>query len=299
MIFGDAGYGSVLLGLALIFGLKSAQKTGKIPDLFLFLALMGVCTIVWGSLTGSWFAVSQDALPGVFKALILPPFKSELGTATVQLHIKLFCFILGITQLLLAHIKNFLKYFPKLAALGQLGWIMVELGCFLLVLGMVLDIKTLTWPVHIEDVFSVAFPLAGAGVGIFLIFSQQFGGNFFVNIGKSLANIIPTCLNAVSGFSDIVSYIRLFAVGLAGSAIAESFNGLSGFTSGEPLHIVGALMGVLVLIAGHGLNFAMNLLSVMVHGVRLNLLEYSGHLGNEWSGYKYAPFALRAKTRAE
>ncbi|MDR3122462.1 MAG: hypothetical protein LBU16_01625, partial [Treponema sp.] len=54
--------------------------------------------------------------------------------------------------------------------------------------------------------------------------------------------------------------------------------------------------GVLILVFGHGLNMIMNVLSVVVHGVRLNLLEYAGnHLGMEWSGYSYAPFALKKK----
>jgi V/A-type H+-transporting ATPase subunit I len=86
-------------------------------------------------------------------------------------------------------------------------------------------------------------------------------------------------------------------VGLAGSAIASSFNSMA--IPAEGLGSIGAsfvlrvFSMVLILIFGHTLNMLMNALSVIVHGVRLNLLEYAGnHLSMEWSGYAYKPFAL-------
>jgi V/A-type H+-transporting ATPase subunit I len=85
-----------------------------------------------------------------------------------------------------------------------------------------------------------------------------------------------------------VSYIRLFAVGLASFKIAESFNNIAagfGFDT-----FGGIIMTIFVLLLGHGLNLIMGLMSVLVHGVRLNLLEFSGRLGIEWSGMPYHPF---------
>lgn len=82
-----------------------------------------------------------------------------------------------------------------------------------------------------------------------------------------------------------MSYIRLFAVGMAGLAISQSFNGIgSGF---EGVLIV---LGIFVIIIGHSLNIIMCLLSVIVHGVRLNVLEFSGQVGLEWTGIVYEPF---------
>ncbi len=77
-------------------------------------------------------------------------------------------------------------------------------------------------------------------------------------------------------------------MGLAGLAIAQSFNAMALAFPSLPVKI---LAGSLILLLGHGLNLAMNALSVMVHGVRLNMLEYSGHLNMEWSGHAYKPFA--------
>ena len=82
-----------------------------------------------------------------------------------------------------------------------------------------------------------------------------------------------------------MSYIRLFAVGMASLAIAQSFNNMASGFSGA-LVIVGAV----IMIVGHVLNIVMGFLSVVVHGVRLNLLEFSGQLGMEWSGIAYDPF---------
>ena len=87
-----------------------------------------------------------------------------------------------------------------------------------------------------------------------------------------------------------MSYIRLFAVGMAGLAIAQSFNDIaSGFKG--PMVII----GVIVVIIGHALNLVMGFLSVVVHGVRLNVLEFSGQVGLEWTGIPYEPFKENEK----
>lgn len=105
-------------------------------------------------------------------------------------------------------------------------------------------------------------------------------------------NAFTVFLNTISAFGNILSYIRLFAVGMASLAIAQSFNNMAlGFKG--PLVVV----GILIMLVGHGLNIVMGLLSVVVHGVRLNLLEFSGQLGMEWTGTAYAPFKKLDKIR--
>ena len=99
-------------------------------------------------------------------------------------------------------------------------------------------------------------------------------------------------LGVVNVFSDIVSYIRLWAVGLAGAAISGTVNEMAGPLLGHAILFVA--FAALVLF-GHGLNMILNLLSVIVHGVRLNTLEFSTHLGMSWSGFKYSPFAEKDK----
>ncbi|MDR2536666.1 MAG: V-type ATP synthase subunit I, partial [Treponema sp.] len=264
MIFGDAGYGAILFLGALIFGVKSKKATGTIPDGILLLGLLSLTTIAWGVLTGSFFAVKFDH----------PFFKPKIPFLEPEQNIKWICFIVGTGQLVLAHLKNIKRAFPSLVFLAQLGWLAMVVGLYFLVLNLVLSATEFPVP-------SFAIYLIGGGLGTYFIFNEQKGGNFLKNVAASFSNFLPTFLSAVSSFSDIISYIRLFAVGLAGAAIASSFNDMAaGALSAGPAGVAG---GILILILGHGLNLTMNALSVVVHGVRLNLLEYAGHLGMEWS----------------
>ncbi len=112
-------------------------------------------------------------------------------------------------------------------------------------------------------------------VGIFTHFDRnprRLVLGFFKAVGGSIQSVVGV-------FSDIVSYIRLFAVGTATVTVASTFNEMA----------AGAL-APLILVAGHSLNIALSLMSVMVHGVRLNMLEFSQHLGQQWSGVPYEPF---------
>jgi V/A-type H+-transporting ATPase subunit I len=101
-------------------------------------------------------------------------------------------------------------------------------------------------------------------------------------------------LNIMSALGDIISYVRLFAVGLASVKVAENFNSMAtGLVSGVEDWYVEALMSVLmvaILVVGHALNLAMAGLSILVHAVRLNTLEFSNHKGVSWSGYAFNPF---------
>ena len=133
------------------------------------------------------------------------------------------------------------------------------------------------------------------GVGVAFAMVVLFGGmspdkTFGQGLKSGLSDIFTVFLDTISCFGNIMSYIRLFAVGMAGLAISQSFDGIAaGF--GGPLVIVGAL----VFFIGHALNIVMCFLSVVVHGVRLNVLEFSGQVGLEWTGIPYEPFKKNKK----
>jgi len=207
--------------------------------------------------------------------------RSDITVASTQEMIKIMCFIMGTIHLSVAHIKNFIKGLPRISAVTQLGWLSMVLGLYFLVMQLVLGIG----PVPQFAMYMIY----GGLVSVFLFGQQEPGVNFFKGILKGLGGFITTFLDAIGAFSDIISYIRLFAVGLASVAIASSFNAMA-----EPLMQGPAIIGaILILLLGHTLNLAMGLLSVVVHGVRLNMLEFSGHLGMEWVGIKYEPFKAR------
>ena len=129
--------------------------------------------------------------------------------------------------------------------------------------------------------------LIAVGFVMSFIFSN-YDGSIGKSILESCKNIISVLLGVVNVFSDIVSYIRLWAVGLAGAAISDTVNTMAGPILGHAILFIAAIA---LLVFGHGLNMVLNLLSVIVHGVRLNTLEFSTHLGVSWSGKKYEPFS--------
>jgi V/A-type H+-transporting ATPase subunit I len=99
-------------------------------------------------------------------------------------------------------------------------------------------------------------------------------------------------LNFVSHFVDVVSYLRLFAVGAASLAVAASFNSMA-LKNGIP-NVMTGLVAAFILFAGHTLNIVLGAMGVLVHGVRLNTLEFSSHLGVQWTGRPYRPFRKSA-----
>jgi V/A-type H+-transporting ATPase subunit I len=110
-----------------------------------------------------------------------------------------------------------------------------------------------------------------------------------LNIVDSLiAGLGSIASNASGMFSDILSYIRLWAVGLAGGKVASAFNSIGGIVASIP--VIGVVIQIIIFVAGHLLNIALSCISVLAHAVRLNLLEFSSHLGLEWAGREYDPF---------
>jgi len=282
MIIGDAGYGMIFLLVSIFATFKMKKGGGKLPGVIVLMYVLSLATIAWGTITGTWFGSAAIANIPFFKSMIIPDIASfpEIFpdlTVNPQAKVQLICFILAILQLGLASIMNFIDNLPKLKAFEHVGWFALTVGAFTLVLNLVLG---MTMP-------SFTVPLMAGGFAFIVIFSaQEPGKNFFKGVLGGLGGAFNTFLDAISSFSNIISYIRLFAVGMATVAIATAFNDMAAGMMQGPA-IIG---GVIVLLIGHSLNLVMGLLSVMVHGIRLNLLEFSGQLGLEWTGYKYMPF---------
>lgn len=280
MIIGDAGYGMVMFlgGLTL---LSKQRKQGSISAAPILLMVLSGATVVWGSITGNWFGYEPIAqLPG-FRSLVIPALNSfnPRSVAAVQK----FCFVLGTTQIALAHLLSMLKYAKnrQSKAIAEFGWMCLALALYYVVLNVV--ISATSYPIP-----SYVMPMIVIGMLLVLLFQNQEGDSFLKGLLRSLGEFIPTALSGVSSFSDIISYIRLFAVGLAGIEIAKSFNAMA--TGIMQSGAFGVVAGILVVLFGHSLNLAMAALSVMVHGVRLNMLEFSNHVGNQWAGFAYKPF---------
>jgi V/A-type H+/Na+-transporting ATPase subunit I len=300
MIFGDGGYGLLIVAgtFALIMKTRKAGRPLN-PGLGL-LMLLGLATVVWGTVTCTWFGLSIDQIPAWLKAVSIPPLSGAYSQhydgihslLTTDQNLQIFCFTLALVQLSVAHIKCIVRNIKSLKSIGDFGSLFMLWGMYYIVLMLVVSgtIFSLDKVAYGIPVGTLAILLIGGGFVMSFVFS-----NYEDGIGKSILesckNIISVILGVVNVFSDIVSYIRLWAVALAGSAIAHTVNEMAGPLWG---HAVLFLAFVVLLVFGHGLNIILNILSVIVHGVRLNTLEFSSHLGMAWSGYKYEPFSETA-----
>ena len=162
------------------------------------------------------------------------------------------------------------------------------IGIFYVVLSFVVNAQVFPIGLVISGipVGTVALVLVLTGFVMSFVFSN-YNGSIGKSILESLKNIVSVLLGVVNVFSDIVSYIRLWAVGLAGAAISATVNELASPLLGNFLFMI---IAIVLLVFGHGLNMILNVLSVIVHGIRLNTLEFSSHLDMSWSGHKFKPF---------
>ncbi|MBT3273567.1 MAG: V-type ATP synthase subunit I, partial [Spirochaetales bacterium] len=275
--------GFIFLTLSFVTIIMRKIKGKEAGRELILLTVLSLATIIWGSLSGTWFGSEAIALSSPFKYLVVEQISTFNPRSSET--VKYFCFIIGTTQIILAHGWNFISQFrekPRIKAIAQLGWMAMVFGLFFLVLNLVLD--PIAYPIP-----AFALYLIFGGLGLVVIFSGQ-EGKFFKGILKGFAGLFSTFLDTISAFADVISYIRLFAVGLATVEIAKSFNAMA---SDMGSSVVGFIGAILVLVVGHGINIMMGALSVIVHGVRLNMLEFSGHLGMEWTGISYTPFKER------
>ena len=301
IIFGDGGYGLLICAVAAIPIVKSLIAKKQISPMFLLVGLFGLSTVLWGTLTCTWFGLSPEQLPEWLKSLSVPvisnvyadkiwhPFwtNGTVGLTTAQ-NLQIFCFSLALIQLTVAHIKGAIRNKGSVKMLGDIGSILQLLGIYYLVLSLVVNAEVFSFGLVISGIpiGTAAIVLIAVGFVISFVFSN-YEGSIIKSILSSLTNIVSVLLGVVNVFSDIVSYIRLWAVGLAGAAISATVNELAGPLLGNFMFMI---LAIILLVFGHGLNMILNILSVIVHGIRLNTLEFSSHLDMSWSGHKFKPF---------
>ncbi len=305
MIFGDGGYGLLVAAFVLIMMIKNKAGGKKVPAVLGLILLVSLATVVWGAVTCTWFGIPTDMLPEWLTKLSIPvisgayadklwnvPWISDPSIGlTKDQNLQIFCFSLALVQLCVAHIKAAVRNAKDkkgLKILGDIGSLMQLIGMFWIVLAMVVNGQVFQMLGNIGPVPVGKIEVAMIAVGFALSFIfANYEGSIGASVLESCKNIISVLLGVVNVFSDIVSYIRLWAVGLAGAAISNTVNTLAGPILGHAILFIAA---VVLLVFGHGLNMILNVLSVIVHGVRLNTLEFCTHIGMSWSGVKYQPF---------
>jgi len=288
MIFGDAAYGAIVL-IAAIIGIFKTMKKG-VPAALKLMFLLGLSNFIWGVITCTWGGMDADKLPQALQNFSLSAISSataahsDTAKLIVQQNLMILCFSLALLQLCIGHIIAIGKH-KSLKILAELGSIAMLIGMYGIILILIASNSARNLGDYIP-MMPCAYILGGGFIFNFVFASYD--GSIGKSIIESCKNIISMILGIANVFSDIMSYIRLWAVGLAGAAIASTVDTMAGPMLG---HLILFVFGIILIVFGHGLNLVLNVLSVLVHGVRLNTLEFSGHVGLTWAGFPYKPFS--------
>lgn len=278
----DAGYGLVLLAAGILLRVKGGKTLKQAANLTM---LCGGATVVFGFFSNSFFGIPISSVP-LFHGFRFLDFQNEFFTIALAL---------GVVQILFGMLINIIhtsRVFGFRYALGSLGWFLILLAACL---AGGLRLLNESWVIPGFTTSSPAF-YAALGVGaVLMLFFNSPGKNLFVNFGSGLWN---TYNNVTGLLGDVLSYIRLFAIGLSGGVLALVFNrlalgltGLDGDLSGTPwwvlvLEILGASV---ILLIGHGINLFMSSISSFVHPMRLTFVEFFKNAGFEMTSRSFEP----------
>lgn len=282
MCMGDAGYGLLLMVIALILGKKAPDSgLGKMHNLIF---LLGAGTAVVGTLLGTFFGInlySASFTPQWLKDCMLVEGNiGKIAGFDPQIILSL---VIGIFHICLAMVVKtacFTAHYGFRNSVSTWGWTLLVVGGVIvtsLAIGGILGGEALKWAIITIGAVSA--------LGIF-IFNTP-GRNPLINIGSGLWDAYST----VSGLlSDTLSYVRLYALGLAGGMLGNVFNSLATMTLGD-LTWWRWIPFILLLLVGHGLNMALSCLGAFVHPLRLSFVEYFKNSGYQGRGPQYKPLS--------
>ncbi len=280
LCMGDAGYGILLIIIGQLIA-HDKLKIQMFEGLGPIITALGVGTMVVGFFLGTFFGMSlPDAswVPQCLKDVMITGQVEVLGTKyEIQMLLALAIGVFHICLAMTVKALCFTKRYGFKQTASTWGWLLLIVG------GIVIAVLMLT---HLfsAEVAEWAFIIVGAisALGIF-IFNTP-GRNPLINIGAGLWDTYGMVTGVLS---DVLSYIRLYALGLAGGMLGAAFNDLAMSLTGS----IGGWIGcVLILILGHILNLALSSLGAFVHPLRLSFVEYFKNCGYEGKGTLYQPF---------
>ena len=290
----DAGYGAIIFALGLVLALKAP----KMRQAAYLTMVCGGATTLFGLYTGSLFGMSIPQLLGA-------EFMAEHPIPFLDFQGKFFTWALalGVFQILLGMLLDIVfkaRHFGFSTVSGKFGWFIVLLsGC----LAGGLQMLDESWVIPGFTTSSPAFYIA-MGIGaIFMLFLNDMTRKpkeyiLLYGFVKNAASGLWDTYNNITGLlSDVLSYIRLFAIGLSGGVLAQVFNslamGLTGLDAGIEQFGVGTVFQILgataILLVGHGINLFMSAISSFVHPMRLTFVEFYKNAGFEMTTRAFEP----------
>lgn len=267
MILADAGYAAALLLLVWIFRKRFGTGEGGRRLRFLFCVVLGAA-VLYGVAAGSYFGVEppEDSFLGRLAFIDLNDFDTMMKVSV----------IIGVIHICIANAEVAWRSRGTPEVVVRLGWIVLTLGGLLIWLG----------PASLGTVM-----LVGGLGAVFLASAAQ----------RQITRPLDWLLRLADGgmaltslsklFGDILSYMRLFALGLASASLAATFNSLA-VQLAQNVDGIGVALAIVVIILGHVANLALGILSGVVHGLRLNYIEFFGW-GLSGEGYPFKAFARK------
>lgn len=282
MCMGDAGYGIVLMLIALFMKLK--MQDTSLGKMYRLIGFLGGMTFFVGLFLGTFFGMSileASWTPEWLKALCVDGWfpEGKIAGFPVQMVLAVAIGVLHICLAMIIKTINYTKRFGFSKTVSTWGWTTLIVGGIIVIaLGMteILSEVAFKW---------VIIALAAVSSLAIFVFNTP-GRNPLVNIGSGLWDTY----NMVTGLmGDVLSYIRLYALGLAGGMLGNAFNIMGTMILDIPVPGVNWVFCIVILIFGHVLNLAMSCLGAFVHPLRLTFVEYFKNSGYEGTGLKYNP----------
>jgi len=273
LCLGDTGYGLVFLLIAILA--RNKVKPALKPVMSL-LAWLGGATVILGAVSGTFFGYNllESDIQWLQKFKVIMLDSNQLFYTAL---------IIGVVQIMFGMIikaVGLVRRYGWAASLSTWGWIITLLG-----LGAVYAANT--YGGASAEATKWAYIAIGSIGGLFIFILNDIKRNPIINVG---AGLWDTYNMATGLLGDVLSYIRLFALGISGAVMGFVFNDLAIQLSGD-IPVLSHIVMILIMLIGHGINIFMSGLSAFVHPMRLTFVEFYKNSGFEGGGKKYNPFA--------
>ncbi len=291
MILADGGYGLILLAFMIYLKIKVKNPSPAIKRFINLSTVLSGATFIYGMLSGGFFGINIDTPAFPLLAPLAETLKNfRAFTTSDNATMMLTSIIIGMVHiclsLILKSVRSFVDDRDHITPLINFTWI----ACI--------------WAFYFwyrNDGVEGSEHLSAAG----LLAMEICGGLLVVFYGMAAKSLNPLKIfmssffglyNGVQFFSDILSYIRIFALGLSGALLAQTFNNLSfDLWNGG---VAGMILAPLIFLLGHILNLVLGIMSGVIHGLRLNFLEWY-RWSFDGSGKRFSPFKDLLKTYAK
>lgn len=273
MMLGDAGYGLLLtLGTGIILALRKPPK-GEM-NLVKIMFMGGISTFIWGFLFGSYFGLSATDL-GIW--CWFNPIEDPMPLLILSLAVGVVQMFFGMAINMVALIK---KHQPVWGISSAFSWYFLALG-----IGGIFGASYIgAWAKTAGIVFAV--------LGVVLL---MLSGTFGKRGAKKVTGALSSLYGIINFFSDMMSYTRIFGLGLASGVIGMVFNEIASVISGMmPLKFMGVIVTIIICIIGHTFNISINALGAYVHNSRLQFVEFFGKFYTG-GGELFAPLGSQMK----